>query len=186
MLHHLIKGLFLTGLWIFVSPASAGNVVYSHVEYRDGHYLLQLEMQVRADADAVYDVLVDFNYIYTLNDTIKQSKLLESKDKVHKVYIQTEGCIWIFCRAVRQTQKITEQPDRHLLSETIPEQSDLKFGRTLWHIRERDDESIISYRADFVPDFWVPPLIGPWLMKKRLLEEGKKTIYGIERRATDE
>ena len=26
----------------------------------------------------------------------------------------------------------------------------------------------LRYQADLVPDFWIPPLIGPWAMKSQL------------------
>lgn len=161
----------------------AGEVLHSFVDHDNGHFLLQLEMRIEADVDDVYDVLVDFNNIHRLNDSIKQSKWLESKGNENKVFTLVEGCIWFFCREVGQVQMTYELPNRYIVSETIPAESDMEYGRVLWHIHTQDGHTFISYSADFIPKFWVPPILGPWLMSKRLLEEGTKTINGIEEQA---
>jgi hypothetical protein len=35
-----------------------------------------------------------------------------------------------------------------------------------------------------VPAFWIPPVIGPWLIKKKMMEEGRVTIERIEELAS--
>ena len=161
----------------------AGEVLHSFVDHEDDHFFLQLEMRIRAPLHKVYAVLLDFNHLTRLNNNIIHSRLLASSDKQHKALVITEGCIWFFCKTVTQVQTIQELANGYLLVETLPEQSDLEFGNILWHVRADGKQTLISYSADFIPDFWVPPLIGPWLMNSRLLTEGKETINGIERQA---
>lgn len=185
-----IKGLIRIGIWLggwlLAQYALAGEVKKSYVNHEDGHFLLHLEMHIEADVDDVYEVLVDYNNIHQLSKSIKKSKWLESRGNTHKVMMLSEGCIWFFCQEVKQVQQVTELPNRYIVSETLPEKSDLEYGRVLWHIRANGKETHISYSADFIPKFWVPPLIGPWLMTKRLLEEGESTINNIEQRAQPE
>ena len=64
---------------------------------------------------------------------------------------------------------------------TLPDKSDMEYGRVLWHIVQQGDFTVINYHADVVPAFFVPPLLGPYLLKGRMLEEAQKTIEGIER-----
>jgi hypothetical protein len=33
------------------------------------------------------------------------------------------------------------------------------------------------------PDFWIPPLIGPWLIKRKLLSETLETVDNLEQLA---
>jgi len=167
----------------FLGPllSHAGEVLNSHVSYEDGHYLVRLEMKIEAELETVYALLTDFNNLKQLNDSIKSSRLLKSKGKQHHVLFKIEGCVWIICKQVKQVQRVTEMGNGYIKAVTLPDKSDMEYGRVLWHIRQEGDVTIVHYRADFVPAFFVPPLIGPYIMKGRLLEEGEKTIQGIER-----
>ena len=159
----------------------AGELLSAYVDRRDDHYLLHLDMRIQGKYADVYKVLVDFNNIPLINDSIKSSKELEHEGKVHRVHIVGEGCLWIFCRRIEQVQTVTEHADGYIVSVTDPALSDLRYGRALWHLVDEGKTTRVEYNADFVPDFWVPPLIGPMLLKHRILEEGQKTINGIER-----
>ena len=170
-------------LCMMVGQVQAGKLINAYVNSEDGHYLLNLDMLVEAPLENVYRVLMDAEHLTDLNETIKQSRLLKSKESQQWVYIETEGCIWFFCRTIKQTQLVTEMGGGYITTVTLPEESDMEYGKVLWRLQSQDKQTRINYSADFVPDFWVPPFIGPWLMRNRLLEEGKKTIEGIERRA---
>jgi hypothetical protein len=164
----------------------AGELLESYINYEDDHYLLHLDMRVEAHVHDVYAVLIDFNNIKDVNDTIVSSKLLESDGRVHRVQFESEGCVLFFCRTVKQLVTVTELGNGYIMSQTDPEQSDLSYGRTLWQvIDEGNDITRIKYNADYVPAFWIPPLIGPYIFQDRMLEEGLKTLHGIEMLASD-
>ena len=164
------------------SVTFAGELIKSEVNDIGDHFVLHLEMRIDADAESVYDVLVDFNNIKYLNDSIKESELLKSVGLVHTVSMRSEGCVLFFCQSVTQVTTVTELDDGYIMSIVDPEQSDLSYGKTLWQVIEEEDETTkIIYNADIVPDFWIPPLIGTHIFKNRLAEEGEKTINGIER-----
>ena len=169
-----------------IPATQAGEVVHSYVDYQQGHYLLNLEMRIHAPIVNVYAVLLDFNALTELNDSIKVSQLLLKQKNEYTVLLETKGCVWFFCRRIKQIQVVTEMGNGYLQSVTDPKQSDMAYGKVLWHVRpdqQNTELTLITYSADFEPDFFVPPLIGPWIMKRRLLKEGRKTVNGIERKA---
>jgi len=173
-------------LYFLPSAARAGEVLHSYVEHDSGHYLLHLEMRLAAALDSVYAVLLDFDNLSSLNDSIIGSQLLEKNAQHYRVLLITKGCLWFFCRQVKQVQTVMELGRGYLTSTTDPAVSDLASGKVLWHVRpdpRQEGWTLITYSADFEPGFWVPPLIGPWLMKRRLLQEGRETIFGIEAQA---
>ena len=178
--HRTQLALYLCAL-LFAQAGAAGEVIQATAEHRDHHYLLNLDMRIQGKREDVYRVLVDFNHLYLLNDTIKVSRELEHKGKVHRVQIDIEGCVWIFCRTIKQVQTVTELSNDYLMAITTPTRTDLRYGHTLWQLIDEGSTTRIKYNADFVPAFWVPPLIGPALFKHSLLKEGQKTINGIER-----
>jgi hypothetical protein len=178
--HPLQTALYLLALFT-ASTCHAGELLEAHVERRDDHYLLHLDMRIQAKYADVLRVLVDFNHIPLINDSIKSSKELAHQGNVYRVYIVGEGCVWIFCRRIQQVEVVTVRNDGYITSVTDPKHSDLRYGRALWHLIDEGKTTRVEYNADFVPDFWVPPLIGPMIFKHRILEEGQKTINGIER-----
>ena len=159
----------------------AGELLDSYVNEDDDHYVLHLDIRVEADYDSVYEVLMDFSMMKEVNDSITSSTLLETQDKVHKLRFVSEGCIWFFCREVKQLVTVTEMGQGYIMSETHPEESDLLYGRTLWQVIDEGETTRLKYNADFVPDFWIPPFIGSSIFQNRMLEEGKKTVNGIEK-----
>jgi len=178
---------FITScLLLFVCPiASAGELLDSYVNFDGDHYLLHLDMRVEAKSADVYHVLLDFNNLKSVSDTIVSSKLLKSEGKEHRVQFVSEGCVWVFCRTVTQVVTVTELGNGYILSQTDPDESDLSYGKTLWQVIDEGNVTRIKYDADFVPDFFIPPLIGPYYFQQRMLEEGTKTLNGIEALARD-
>lgn len=161
--------------------SQGGEILDSYINYENGHYQIRLQMKIEAETETVYAILTDFNHLKDLNPTIKTSRLVHSEGKQHKVQIIAEGCVWFFCQEIMQVQQITELGNGYIQGVTLPKESNMEYGRVLWHIQPQDEFTVIQYRADVVPGFFVPPLIGPYFMKRRMLEEAEKTIHEIER-----
>ena len=47
------------------------------------------------------------------------------------------------------------------------------------------DGTKMTYRLTVEPDVWIPPLIGPWVLKQRLERGGSGAINRIERIARE-
>lgn len=165
------------------SICQAGEIIESYVNYDNDHYLLHLDMRVNGKSDVIYAILIDFDHIPEINDTIVYSKVLESKNRIHRVHFESEGCVWFFCRRIKQVVTVTELGNGYIMSETDAEKGNMRYGRTLWQVIDEGKTTRIKYNADYVPDFWVPPIFGPIIFQNRMLEEGQKTINGIERLA---
>jgi hypothetical protein len=50
---------------------------------------------------------------------------------------------------------------------------------------ERAEGTEVTYRLVMEPDFWVPPLIGPWILERRFKEGGVRALERIERLARE-
>lgn len=164
-----------------LTPNWAGEVLHHDIQYQDKHYVLDLDMRIVGEHNRVRGVLLDFPHLTQLNNTIKVSKLLFSSGNVHSVLIETEGCVLFYCKRVKQVQLVTEIAHDVIQSTTDPDESDFHHGQTQWQLFDEGKHTRIHYHSDFVPKFWIPPLIGPAILKSRLLEEAQKTLNGIER-----
>lgn len=50
------------------------------------------------------------------------------------------------------------------------------------HLRAATIGTRVDYRADMQPDFWVPPLIGPALMRRQIVEQFEALAAEMQRR----
>ena len=158
----------------------AGEVIHSHINNDGDRFVLHLEMRIDADYDSVYSTLLDFDNLKYLSDTIIESELLDSQDNLHITYVRSEGCILFFCQSVVQNSTVTELGKGLITAVIDPNKSDLRFGEISWQVIDEGETTIIINDVDIIPDFWVPPLIGSYFFKQRLIEEGEKLINGIE------
>lgn len=163
---------------------SAGELINASVEHRDKRYFIEIDMRIKADPARVYALLTDYNHLKRLNGSIELSELMFSLDeRTHRVKVVTDACVMFFCKTLTQVQDV-EQVDEHVVIATvIPQQSDFEYAHARWAINAEHGMTRVTFNADLKPAFWVPPLIGPPLIKDKLYDEGIATIEALERLA---
>jgi len=58
---------------------------------------------------------------------------------------------------------------------------------TEWQVTELEDsQTLIQFNSQFQPKFLVPPIIGPLLIKRKVLNAAKHIIEAIEHLANSE
>lgn len=180
------KNLLLFFCLVSSLPIYAGEVIKSHVINKSGHYEAELEIQIKAPSNKVYALFTDFDYLSRLSDNITDSSLVSDKAPEYIVEVETHTCVLFFCKNLFQSQKVTEQGDGKIYVEDIKGQSDFIFANTLWHIRSFDEGTRVSFHTEIEPDFWLPPLLGPWLFKKRMIKDTQAMIERLEELANDD
>lgn len=156
----------------FALPAAAADVLHTEVSYRAGRYTVLFEFQVAADTGAVYRLLTDYDRLDRLSRVVQYSERLSPGDDGRtRVRVVLESCVLFFCRRVRKLESITEYPETRILAEADPAESDYRHSRVEWRIEARDGQARVRYQAEQEPAFFVPPLIGPWLISSRIRSE---------------
>ena len=183
---NLLISFFSSLCLLFSTTLFAGEVIKSHVEFNDGQYTADLEIQIEAPTKKVYALFTDFDYLSHLSDNITNSELISGDFHEYIVEVKTHNCVLFFCKDLKQTQHVIEHEDGHISVEDIEGQSDFVSAITLWHIRTVGDGTRVTFHAEMQPDFWLPPLLGPWLFKKRLIEDTQAMIERLEELATDD
>ena len=92
-------------------------------------------------------------------------------------------CIAFFCTRLDQVQdvKTTQQGERWLMQATvIPQLSNLRYGLADWQLAPCGAQTCLRFAAALEPDFWVPPLLGPWLIERTMRRQAQRTARGIE------
>lgn len=166
----------------FNQSLSAGQVNHSSVDYKAGVYSLSLDVEIDAAFEIVRLIVTDYASLDQLSNMLIESAMISSPDdKLKRRLLVVRTCILFFCRNVRMVEEIEEVGSDVIITTIIPEQSDFKSGQTRWTLTELDDHrSRIELNGIQEPDFWIPPLIGPLLVKRKLLKEALELIDNIE------
>jgi hypothetical protein len=166
--------------------AGAGEVLDAQVMEDDGHYRVAISARIDAPLDVVYQVITDFNNLVEINPSIVESNvLLAISPRKHRVETLVRVCILIFCKDVLQVQDIEQVDDSLITAVTLPGASDFKSGTAQWQLTNRGGGTVLRFTQAFEPDFWVPAVIGPWLIERTLVKEMVQTAMVIERRTPE-
>lgn len=160
---------------------SAGDIEYASVDHHDGVYFLVLNVTLDARQDAVLAIVRDHENLYRVSDVLAQTQVLESTNRESKRRkLVTRTCILVFCFKAVMVEDIEETADS-IITRIVATESDFKSGATVWRVQKVDEEhSRIEINSELEPAFWIPPFIGPLLLKQKMLFEAKKTIRNIE------
>lgn len=172
-------------LLIFFSPAgNTGEVISAYVEHNDERYVIEVDMRINAQPDKAYALITSYNNLQQLNDSIEKSELIYSlDDKNHRVLVISDACVLFFCKTITQVQDIQEISNEVIVATVIPEKSSFDYAHARWHIRKDGNGTRITFSSDLKPSFWVPPVIGPALIKSKLEDEVLGTIETLEKLA---
>ncbi len=167
-------------LWSF--NATAGEVYSAVVTHQSGSYFVEVDALVSAPESTVRGLLTDYDHLSRVNPAIESSEiLLERKAGDYKVRTVTNVCLWFYCRRIQQVQNVIESQDGSITAVVIPEQSDFRHGYARVNVWREPTGTRVLFRSEVRPDFWIPPLIGPWLIKRKLRSETLETVQNLER-----
>lgn len=70
-----------------------------------------------------------------------------------------------------------------LEAELLPHGGDFKGGHARWTVaacaRARS-MTCLDAKIVLLPAFWVPPVIGPWALRREMAQEAQRTSIGLE------
>ncbi|UCG71629.1 MAG: SRPBCC family protein [Chromatiales bacterium] len=153
---------------------AAGDAVAVEVERievtRQGKiFRLEAESVVAAPRDFVFDILVDFDHFHRLVAGMVTTRYLPPDDDGVLVgYTLVHSCAWIFCTRFEKVERMWPVPTSEIVTIADPERSDFRFYTTRWHLEDTPGGTRLRFKAMMQPDFWVPPVIGPWAVKRKL------------------
>jgi len=174
-------GLVLA-LWLFPAGAWAATVESLEVDRAGEHYSASMRILLDVPAVQAFAVLSDLGRLSRLNDSIEVSERLADD----RLRIEARICFAFFCKRMQQLQTVAFGPGKRLAMTIIPAQSDLSHGEAEWRFEPLGPERTrLHYRTELEPDFWVPPFVGPWLVRRTLVTQAVKTAEGIERVADE-
>lgn len=157
------------------------------VDRKKGVYSLVANAHLEATPQSIYDVLMEYddNAYSRISGAYKESKYLEpAPDGTPIVYTRMEGCLLWHCMKLERVERLESREPTWIKSYTLPERSNFKYSTSEWRLEsDGNGGTNMFYELVMEPDFFVPPVIGPWYLKRTLSQGGTRAVRRIERLA---
>lgn len=160
---------------------SAATIVRTEATHADGRYRVSFEVVLDADRNKVWQIMTDYEHLPRVSKVIVASRILKTEDtNRHRVDVTFHACVLIFCKTVKKVVDIQAWPQNNILVTGDPALSDFSYSVERWRVVAEGAKTRLFYTAEMVPDFFIPPLIGPWLVQSFLQREIKATAIEVE------
>lgn len=177
------RQLALAAVFLFPAAGSTGaaELLDVSVEKEGERYYLESRTRFRAPPSAVFGVLSDYDRFERISSVFEDVRFIEpAGDGTPRAYSLLKGCVLFFCKTIERIETLDFEAPERIVARVEPEHSDFRYGRTEWLFRPADSGTEVYYRMEMEPDFWVPPLIGPYIMKRSFRNDAVEALNRIE------
>jgi hypothetical protein len=163
------------------ASALSADLLDVTVEKDQNRYRLTSETRFDAKLEDLYRVLTDYDLFTQVSSVFVEARNEEpGENGKPRYFTRMEGCMLLFCKSFVRVGELTLLPNAEIVALADPEKSDFKYSREQWILRQDGDGVLLVYDFELEPDFWVPPVIGPYIMKRVLKRGGTDAVDRIE------
>lgn len=175
----LLAGLGALGLG---SRLAAGAEVKGlTVFHRDNTYHVSFDAVVDAPAQKVYRLLSDYAHLDRLSPAIIAVTVQPSPHGTgQRVRSVLRSCVLVFCKEVVEVQDVIRSDAQTIAAEIVPGAGDFRGGYSRWRIEAMGPRTRVHYEATRTPAFWIPPLLGSWMIKATMRKHFESSVARLE------
>lgn len=167
--------------WLSGGVAGAAELRDILVEVEDGHYSLRSETFFDVERESLYSILSNFDLFERFTSAIAESRNEAPDDEGRpQFYSRLEGCVLVFCQSFVRAGHVVTTPPGEIIAIADPERSNFKFSKERWELQSVDNGTLLIYEFNMEPAFWVPPVVGPYFIKRSLRDGGEDAVDRIE------
>ncbi len=167
--------------------AAAARIDRLDVERDADAYRVVMEARIDAPSPAVWAVLTDVAHLGDLSPSFREVEVLRGAPAgIERVRTLTRFCMLFICRNVRQVQDFSRPGPRRLHASVDAAASDLSAGEADWRLQAQGTGARLLFESRIVPRFWVPPVIGTWMIQRSLGAEAQVIVGSLERIAREQ
>ena len=171
----------LVVLLLLVSGAAPAAEMRSiDVQFEDGFYTLISTAWFDAGLEATYEVFSRWDLSEGFSSAVIEARDIEPGDDGRPgFFVRNRGCILFFCKSL--TREGWVERERHVVLRAMadPARSDFEVSNETWVFNAAEGGTLVTYHLYMRPGFWVPPAIGPYMIKRKLRQEGGSALDRI-------
>jgi hypothetical protein len=161
--------------------ATAAELTDIEVAHEDGRYSLKSTTIFDASQSQLYGVLTDYDQFKKFATAFVETENRGPDEQGRpQFYTRMEGCVLLFCKSYLRVGYLELKPEYDIVAIVDPEQSNFKYSRERWQLIPEGEQTKLIYEFEMEPAFWVPPLVGPYVIKKSMRSGGEKAVNRIE------
>jgi Polyketide cyclase / dehydrase and lipid transport len=181
-----MRHLLVLALMTVTAVAQAHRIESLQVLREGDDYVIHLRAHIDAPPSKVFHCLADFARLPQLNPSVSRVSVGEADAEGRlPVTSEAEFCVVAICRTLKHVQRMRIEPTEaggRIEAVTVPPPaSDFRAGSARWQVSADGDASRFEFDAHLQPDLWLPPVVGPWMVQRRLDEETRRTVDNLER-----
>ncbi len=170
--------LLVLGAPMTAEAATMRNIRVDRVE---GIYIMRSEVWFDARIEQIYGVLADWDLSTRYSSVIVESRNLEPDAQGRpRYYCRNKICLLFFCMNFERSGHVEQKPLEYIYATAHPEISDFHVATESWLFSEEDGGTVVVYLVELKPKFWIPPVIGPYIIKRKMRKDGGDAIHRIE------
>jgi hypothetical protein len=151
------------------------------VEREDDRYSLRSEAYFAANRADLYRVLTNYDLFEQFSSAYVETRNVEQDEQGRpRFFTRMQGCVLLFCRSFVRHGYLLLTPKSEIVAVAEPEDSDFNYSRERWRLQTEGEGTLLIYDFEMEPGFWVPPVIGPYVIKRSLRAGGSDAIDRIE------
>jgi ribosome-associated toxin RatA of RatAB toxin-antitoxin module len=170
---------FLLPLLALLVPAQAAEVTVHASRSGD---VLQVEASAEFDGslDNAWQVLTDYGRLAEFVPDLQASRVISRDRNAVVVEQKGEARLLFFSYPIDVRLAITEKPREQIVSQAIA--GNFREMRSTYALEARQGRLFLHYSGRLEPDFYVPPLIGTYLLRRNVESMFRALVDEIERR----
>lgn len=160
---------------------SAAELRSIDVQYNDDQYTVVSIVWFDARLGAMFEVFSSWELSEDFSAAVVEARDLEPDEHGRAgFYVVNRGCVWFFCKTLTRQGYVESEENKVIRAFADPAYSDFKVSDEAWEFADDGDGTVVTYTLLMQPDFWVPPAIGPYLIKRKLRNDGQAALNQIE------
>lgn len=171
----------------FAIQAHAAQVLGVTVTRDGARFLIGMHITIDAPPRAVFRALQDYSAMVRYNPDLRSVRIQSTAIPGRvRLFTAVHTCVLVFCKTMHQEQIMTAVANADggvLEADLLPHGGDFKAGSGRWTVGAcptTTSMTCLDIRIELLPAFWVPPIIGPWVIRRKMIEEARRTGPGLE------
>lgn len=174
-----LLAILLPLFWL--GSAAAAELRDINVEHSRGRYTVHSVVWFDASVEQVFEVFRQWDLSTKFSSAIAESRDLAADELGRpQYYVRNEGCLLFFCKSFVRQGYVELHVNEKLKAIANPDISDFRLSNETWTFAAEDGGTIVAYHLLMEPKFWIPPGIGPYLIKRKFRNNGGDAIDRIE------